>query len=139
MEFSLAKSLESTSEIFNVPFPYLRSDPAADQVNPGIGQIVSLYETVVPMHGHSRHSIEKKLDSQTSADDVIPVNIQTGSGESQMDSTILQSFQHPIVTDSVIFSKDETKPSLKRSKIMNPNDETKSPKQRKIEHKFKVI
>ena len=63
MEFSLARSLEGSLEIANVPFPHLSSDPAIDQVNPGIGQLVSLYDTVVPMRGHSLHAIEKKVES----------------------------------------------------------------------------
>ena len=64
MEYSLARSLENSLEISTVPFPHLSSDPAIDQVNPGIGHLVSLYETVVPMQGHSLHAIEKKVEER---------------------------------------------------------------------------
>ena len=61
MEFSIARSLEGHSEQYNVPFPDLSSAPAVDQVNPGIAQIVNLFETIVPMRGQAFHGIEKKL------------------------------------------------------------------------------
>ena len=62
MEYSLAKSLEGHSEILH-SFPRMNSDPAADYVNPGLGQIVNLYETFVPLHGVSLHAIEKKVET----------------------------------------------------------------------------
>ena len=61
MEFSLAQSLQGHSELANVPFPHLKSNPASDQVNPGLGQIVNLFDTIVPMRGYALHKIEKKL------------------------------------------------------------------------------
>ena len=64
MEFSIARSLEGHTEEYNVPFPNLSSAPAVDQVNPGIGQIVNLFETIVPMRGQSLHAIEKKVEER---------------------------------------------------------------------------
>ena len=64
MEFSLAQSLEGLSEVANVPFPHLKSDPSEDQVSPGLGQIVNLYDTIVPVKGHSLHSIDMKVDEK---------------------------------------------------------------------------
>ena len=60
MEYSLARSLDGYSEIYNVPFPHLSADPPIDNVNPGLGQIVNLFETIVPVRGQSQHVLEKK-------------------------------------------------------------------------------
>lgn len=141
MEFSLSRSLEDSTEISNVPFPHLSSDPALDQVNPGIGQLVSLYETVVPMRGHSLHSIEKKvevaLEQQTDE-----LNPQIGGGKSQIEPTVLNSFKHPIVTDSIVFPKDE-KIAIKRPKVKEPKVTETPSKIAKISkaaaHKYSVV
>ena len=111
MEFSLAQSLEGYSEVKNVPFPHMKSDPAIDNVNPGLGQIVNLYDTIVPMRGHSLHSIEKKVDEQPETSSSDELKSQTGFGNTSLDSDILNSFQHPIVTDSIIFPKTEVVPT----------------------------
>ena len=141
MEFSLARSLEDSTEISTVPFPHLSSDPAIDQVNPGIGQLVSLYETVVPMRGHSLHAIEKKveiaLEQQTDE-----LNAQIGGGKSQIEPFVLNSFKHPIVTDSIVFPKDD-KIAIKRPKIKEESNSENPPKVAKISkattHKFSVV
>ena len=121
MEYSLARSLENSLEISTVPFPHLSSDPAIDQVNPGIGHLVSLYETVVPMQGHSLHAIEKKvelaLEQQTDE-----LNPQVGGGKSNIEPSVLNSFKNPIVTDSIIFPKGEKAP-LKRTKMKDDSEQ----------------
>ena len=113
MEFSIACSLEGHSEQYNVPFPHLTSSPAVDQVNPGIGQIVNLFETIVPMRGQALHAIEKKTEERedielaqnlTNNDEL---KVQIGSGQSNLDANVLHSFQNPIVTDSIEFPKVE--------------------------------
>ena len=141
MEYSIARNLSSSNtDFYNVPFPNLRSEPADDQVNPGIGQIISLYETIVPMQAHSQYMIEKKIEPELvakleePAQDLIPTQI--GAGQSQIDPNILASFQHPIVTDSIIFEKD--KKSAKKHKMDIPS-EAKGSKLRKVEHKFYVV
>ena len=141
MEYSLARSLENSLEISTVPFPHLSSDPAIDQVNPGIGHLVSLYETVVPMQGHSLHAIEKKvelaLEQQTDA-----LNPQVGGGKSNIEPSVLNSFKNPIVTDSIIFPKDEKAP-LKRTKMKDDSEQEMPPKipkvSKSIAHKFSVV
>jgi len=138
MEYSLARSLEGFSDIIYLPHPRLSSDPALDLVNPGLGQVVNLYETIVPMHGHSLYSIEKKVPN----DDEIKPNVvehlteQKGSGDEKLDPEILKSFQHPIVTDSIVFPKaKKASPTVKRLSSVE-----KSPAKRvKTEHKFKVV
>ena len=144
MEFSIAQSLEGHSQQYNVPFPNLSSAPAVDQVNPGIGQIVNLFETIVPMRGQALHAIEKKTEegenvelsqlSQNFANND-ELKVQIGSGQSNLDTSVFQSFQNPIITDSIRFPKVETKKhkleestkiSSKKSKLMR-------------DHKFHVI
>lgn len=147
MEYSLAQSLEGYSEVANVPFPRLNSDPAIDFVNPGLGQIVNLFETIVPVKGHSLHTIEKKVEKES---DEISKNVleqsiqppQTGFGESPIDPTILNSFLHPIVTDSIIFPKNETNDEKrpKKQKMKGPSsDNVLPPKRLKINHKFQIV
>ena len=148
MEYSIAQSLDQNGDSFNVPFPILRSDPVSDQVNPGIAQIVSLYETIVPMPRNSLYSLEKKMDTEVSVaklekivehekiveDAIMP---QIGSGESQIDPNILSSFKHPIVTDSIIFApKADKKPS--KHKLSNVGS-GKPAKMMKTDHKFHVV
>ena len=141
MEFSIARSLEGHTEEYNVPFPNLSSAPAIDQVNPGIGQIVNLFETIVPMRGQSLHAIEKKVEerenvelAQTSSNND-ELKIQIGSGQSNLDTDVLNSFQNPIITDSIEFPKvensrkhklEQTSVSSKKSKLMR-------------DHKFHVV
>ena len=60
MEYTVAKNCSSISNIYEVPFPHLSSQAANDLVNPGLGQIVNLFETIVPMRGKLTHAIEKK-------------------------------------------------------------------------------
>ena len=141
MEFSLARSLEGSLEIANVPFPHLSSDPAIDQVNPGIGQLVSLYDTVVPMRGHSLHAIEKKVESALE-EQTDELNPQIGGGKARIESSILTSFKHPIVTDSIIFPKQE-KTAVKKHKITDQMDgeipsKIAKPSKEKS-HKFSVV
>ena len=142
MEFSLAQSLQGHTELAHVPFPHLKSDPASDQVNPGLGQIVNLFDTIVPMRGHVLHKIEKKLE------DTLPVLVvedksQTGFGNSTVDPEILTSFMHPIVTDSIIFpqtEKSEKTPKATKQKSTNSKDESEpKAKKPKINHKFNVV
>ena len=140
MEYSIASALEDRSEIYDVPYPPLQSDPALDCVNPGLGQIVSLYQTVVPMPSSSSslHTIEKK--TQESSDEIFVnsnLSIQSGTGKESVDSTILQSFQNPIITDSIIFPKEEMKP--KKHKIDDASTGPFQGKKKKLEHKFKVV
>jgi hypothetical protein len=138
MEYSMAKSLEDHSQIVNMAYPSIRSDPANDQVNPGIGQLVSLYETIVPMRSRTEHVIEKKMEVTS---DEIPsiTNVnQIGTGDKSLDSTILESFQHPIITDSIIFPKTENL-TKKQKRSNSLKTDAKPPKIRKVDHKFTVV
>ena len=86
MEYSLARSLDGYSEIYNVPFPHLSADPPIDNVNPGLGQIVNLFETIVPVRGQSQHVLEKKMESTQEdmiSNDQIATN-QVGTGEKKL-------------------------------------------------------
>lgn len=143
MEFSIACSLEGHSEQYNVPFPHLSSAPAVDQVNPGIGQIINLFETIVPMRGQALHAIEKKPEETEKLAEIAQnftsndeLKVQIGSGQSSLDTNVLHSFQNPIVTDSIEFPKVE---NMRKHKL---NDSTKvSSKKSKLmrDHKFHVV
>ena len=140
MEFSIACSLEGHSEQSNVPFPHLTSSPAVDQVNPGIGQIVNLFETIVPMRGQSLHAIEKKIEVGLNVEltenlsNKDELKVQVGSGQSNLDTNVLQSFQNPIITDSIEFPKDTKKHKLPQdTKVIS-----KKPKLMR-DHKFQVV
>ena len=63
------------------------------------------------------------------------LKIQIGSGQSNLDTDVLKSFQNPIITDSIEFPKvensrkhklEETSVSSKKSKLMR-------------DHKFHVV
>ena len=133
MEYSLAQSLEGHLEISNSQFPQLKSDPAIDRVNPGIGQLVNLYDVMVPIRGHSFHSLEKKPELSESVVIVDDSKVQEGFGETKIESNVLNSFMHPIVTDSIVFPKTE----VPKRKTTTVSDSSKS-KRAKIEHKFKI-
>ena len=140
MEYSLARSLDGYSEIYNVPFPHLSADPPIDNVNPGLGQIVNLFETIVPVRGQSQHVLEKKMESTQEdmiSNDQIATN-QVGTGEKKIDQEILKSFKNPIVTDSIIFPKQTQKHKLGNVEIKHelPN---KKPKIKKESHKFQIV
>ena len=135
MEFSLAQSLDGYSEQLSVPFPHLKSDPATDHVNPGLGQIVNLYDTIVPLKGYPVHSIQKKVEES----EILQTNdeiTQTGGGKTSINPALMNSFLHPIVTDSIIFPKREETKSKKRNQ--SQSDKTQR-KRAKIEHKFHVV
>ena len=136
----MARSLDGHSVQYNTPFPHLNSDPAVDHVNPGIGHIVNLFETIVPMRGQSLHSIEKKVEERNELPPIVTKNdelkIQIGSGQ-DLDPDVLNSFKHPIVTDSIEFPKVEIN---KKHKL--PEDSksvSKKLKKSMAEHKFQVI
>ena len=62
MEYNLQKWLEPTfySPANNLISPF----PSTDFVNPGIGNVVNLFSTYVPIHSNTMlHPIEKKLDT----------------------------------------------------------------------------
>ena len=137
MEYSLAQSLEGHSELYNTPFPHLSSQPALDQVTPGLGQIVNSYETIVPMRGRAQHVIEKNVDlptTSTEAKDGVP--IQIGSGQSKLDPEILESFKHPIITDSIIFPKQAT---AKKHKIEQSGENNFKKARKTVNHKFQIV
>lgn len=143
MEFSVAQSLEGHSEFANVPFPHMKSDPSTDNVNPGLGQIVNLFDTIVPVRGHSLHAIEKRVEEvETPIAKVedLKDHAQTGFGNSSLAPDLLNSFLHPIVTDSIVFPKVEAteEKKVKRKNIMKDSTEPAT-KKVKGEHKFKVI
>ena len=139
MEFSLAQSLEGYTEQYNVPFPSLKSDPASDYVNPGIGQVVNLFETIVPLTGRSIHSIQKHGDESKEEVTVLDDKSQIGAGKSSINSSIMSSFMHPIVTDSIVFPKQPKDSSKTKSIKRDSESEPQDPKRRKIEHKFHVV
>ena len=148
MEFSIACSLEGHSEQYNVPFPHLSSAPAVDQVNPGIGQIVNLFETIVPMRGQAIHAIEKKIEESKNIElaqnfannDELKVKI--GSGQSNLYTNVLRSFQNPIITDSIEFPKVEKtkKHKLEESTTVGESSKVPSKKSKLMrDHKFNVV
>jgi len=135
MEYSVASSLSSLSQIYQVPFPHLSSQPANALVNPGLGQMVSLYNTIVPMRGRAIHTIEKKVDKSDESEaknESKESKDQIGSGKLQPE--IAESFQKPIITDSIVFPKTE-KLSQKRKISVEPT----SSKKIKINHKFNIV
>jgi len=141
MELSLARTLTGYSEFYESPFPPLTSTPLHENVTPGLGQIVNLYETIVPMRGQTLHTLEKSAEviKDEIESDVVVKNAleQIGSGETKINPEILQSFKHPIVTDSIVF------PTKKESKRKSENElEGNGEKQKKrkiIAHKFAVV
>ena len=139
MEFSLAQSLEGNCEILNSPNPQINADPAIDLVNPGLGQIVNLYETLVPIRGRYLHTLAKKVENNDEIKDNVSEqsNFQSGSGNDPIESPVLESFMHPIITDSIIFPKEETHP--KKHKISKSSEKSFPSKRRKIQHKFEIV
>ena len=143
MEYSLGQSLEGHSELYNIPFPELTSQPAIDHVSPGLGQIVNMFETIVPLRGQPRHSIEKKLelpnlDSTTESTGSDKILVQTGSGEAQIDPEILESFKHPIVTDSIIFPKQNAK-KHKIEQVTDSKYEPPKKSKKSVNHRFQIV
>ena len=142
MEFSIARSLEGHSEQYNVPFPNLSSAPAVDQVNPGIAQIVNLYETIVPMRGQAFHGIEKKVEETENVEltqnfaNNDELKIQIGSGQSNLDTNVLHSFQNPIITDSIEFPKVE---NTRKHKLEQSSKVTSKKSKLMHDHKFNVV
>jgi len=141
MEYSLARSLEGFTDIVYSSHPHIYPDPAFDLVNPGLGHVINLYSTFVPIQGHSLHSIEKIVPN----DDEIKPNVsehlteQKGSGNEKLDPEILKSFQHPILTDSIVFPKID-KAIKKTPAVKRPSSAEKSSSKRlKTEHKFNVV
>ena len=141
MEFSFARSLQQFSVLQSVPFPHLSSQPSQDDVNPGIGQTVNLFETIVPMRGKSLLNIETKVDSlpeilsTTSSD-------QIGTGDKKMDPIVLNSFLHPIKTDSIVFEEEQKeKNPFGAATVPTPSRKRKSEtdSKKKVPHKFKVV
>lgn len=137
MEFSMqlfAQSLQ-TSDL-DAHFKIYSNCPSADDVNPGIAQIVSMHHTFVRMNGKSNYTIEKKQE----LNDVI----QDGSGENgnedmdnsadhKMEPKILNSMNHPrILTEKVSF------PKVKEPKRKVLTGEGVAAKRLKIKHSFKV-
>ena len=139
MEFSLARTLEGHCDIADVPHPNFTSTPANDQVNPGVGQIVNLYQTFVPMSGHSLHTHEKKVANafeENQKNDELKTQI---GGGKKLDTPIFNSFQHPILTDSIVFAPP-TKNVEKRKNEEEPKaSKTKKKKLDNASHKFSVI
>ena len=134
MEYSVASNSTSISHTYGVPFPHLTSQPANDLVNPGLGQIVNLFDMIVPMKGKSIHTVEKKAEKPDELkEEKIESKDQIGSGK--LTSEIAESFQKPIVTDSIVFPKDE-KNSKKRKELNVPSS---SVKKAKISHKFYIV
>jgi hypothetical protein len=132
MEYSIASSISSLSQMYQVPFPHLSSQPANDLVNPGLGQMVSLFNTIVPMRGRAIHTIEKKLERLEESEAITDKTDQIGSGKLQPE--IAESFQKPIITDSIVFPKKEKVTSKRKSA-----NEPISAKKIKVNHKFKVV
>lgn len=131
MEYSVANSLSSLSQVYEVPHPHLSSQPANDLVNPGLGQIVNLFDTIVPMRGRAIHTIEKKVDKRE--EPIIEAKDQIGSGKLQPE--IAESFQKPIITDSIIFPKKDVASNKRKDKDNVPA----SSKKLKTNHKFNVV
>ena len=143
MELSLAQSIEGNVNVVDTPFPLIKSDPAMDQVNPGLAQIVNLFDTIVPMQGHSVHTIEKKVEEPFAPVNSDIINSQKGSGN-RIDPDILNSFQHPIVTDSIIFPKSDAgskSDGVKKVSARKAKSDVVEPatKKIKVEHKFHVV
>lgn len=148
MEYSVAQSIDTFSDLYNVPYPNLNGSPSIDHVCPGLGQIVnSNYEVIVPMRARPAHVVEVKggpdetlvQSTENPKNDIL--NTQMGSGETPMDTNIFESFQHPIVTDAIIFPKDVAKKH--KIDLVNdevPNKKLKASKAKKVTvHKFSIV
>lgn len=132
MEYSIANSISSLSQTYHVPHPHLPSQPATDLVTPGLGQMVSLFDTIVPMRGRAIHTIEKKVDALEEVKPMVDSKDQIGSGHLQPE--IAESFQKPIITDSIVFPKKEKSPNKRKA-----TNEPASSKKLKINHKFNIV
>ena len=112
MEYSVANNSGNISELYGSPFPLLSSQPAHDLVNPGLGQMVNLFDVIVPMRGRALHTIEKKVELQEdTSEEKIEAKDQIGAGKLNVE--IAESFQKPIVTDSIVFPKEEGEKNAK--------------------------
>ena len=101
---------------------------------------MNLFETIVPMRGQSLHAIEKKIEDGLNVEltenlsNKDELKVQVGSGQSNLDTNVLQSFQNPIITDSIEFPKDTKKHKLPQdTKVIS-----KKPKLMR-DHKFQVV
>jgi len=142
MEYSLSNLLEGYADISYEAVPHNSSSPAVDFVNPGLGQIVNLYQTFVPIHGQSIHNLEKKIETKDDIESNLLEQLkvkpeQSGSGEVKLDPEIEKSFLNPIVTESIVFPKSNTN-SKRKNSLTETASKTESKKMKK-EHKFKVV
>ena len=132
MEYSVANNSGNISELYGSPFPLLSSQPAHDLVNPGLGQMVNLFDVIVPMRGRALHTIEKKVElKEDTSEEKIEAKDQIGAGKLNVE--IAESFQKPIVTDSIVFPKEEGEKKRKDKSAPPPN------KKIKVAHKFHVV
>lgn len=157
MEYNLLKTIEPVIGGITCPnemYPRLTSFPAADYVNPGVGQISRLYSFYVPLYNkESTHMRQKKvnvleLEGSGSAEitqeepitetNEIKMQLQTDPEtfnemkRKRMGSPIHESFLHPkIKTDKIVFEKPKkTKKSTNTFEVVNE----KSGKP--VKHKF---
>ena len=135
MEYSIAIGLEGQSEVYSVPVPHLISAPATDHVTPGIAQIVNTFESIVPLRPGS-YVIEKQVAPEfKSIEQNSDIPNQMGLGTTKINPPILESLQHPIVTDAIIFPKDVAKKRKIESQTLS--NQNKKPKLA-ISHKFQI-
>ena len=130
MEFSISRSLQQFSDEYSNPFPNLSSQPMLDNVNPGLGQAVNLFETIVPLRGKALHTLEQKVASKPK-EETSELSDQIGAGENKMSPNIFNSFMHPIKTDSIVLAPD--KKNIQKSQKRKA-DESKRPP-----HKFQIV
>ena len=132
MEFSVSRSLQQFSDEYSVPFPNLTAQPFVDLVNPGVSQAVNLFETIVPLRGKAPHTLETQMEAAVNPEKKeLSSSDQIGGGEKKMEPKILNSFMHPIKTDSIIFP--EQKKPLHKPQKRKSEDSSKRP------HKFQVV
>ena len=164
MEYNLLKTIESSFGANFVPnekYPRLSSFPAADFVNPGLGQICRLHSFYVPLYTtknlHEKQKINtlENLEGSGSIDTIDTSEKSEPSKESselsnsntdldpnefnfekrkRLGPAIQESFLHPklIKTDKIFFKKD-----VKSEPIRKPKESMQNKVVKTVKHKFK--
>jgi len=132
-----------TSQTLQNPFNHVSAYPINENVNPGLGQVVSLHHIFIPSFGKPSSSIDKKIED---------VENQSGSGieetpetKSEVDPKIKDAFEHPypkvIETERHIFPKSEKR--VKKEDLSGTGESAaKKPKlsvTKKIKHSFQIV
>jgi len=124
-------------------YPHLSNFPATEDVNPGIGQMVNMYHTFVPVPGKPLHVLEKKYEDhelkstieqsgEGKVEETVDGEFELNKNDASLDPKIKDSLDHPkmIETEKVFLSK------TKVHKRKNVSQDGGAQKPKKYKHSF---